>query len=1576
MNPDQGLSRSNSSFRRSSASKIDQLYEISYISDESKVPITSLPLVNPYSVFKKPQNSLSKKVKQLVGSVSNPVVKEFVQTSKFDSHQLPATTSEHLVPLTLPSDLPRICVSQGYTHIHFGAIRLALTFHGRKGLPAFSRIALVDTRFVEYQHACIGTIQTTLNAGTVFVTFYPNFNMPLNDPSLLTALKAQIQIGGTPQVNTFQATFHYQMAYRVQNHSLDIMVPGSQDNSGDALLIDIDSNATPTCTYVPKQLSREELTKLLPEKWITNYEQIHQAPVQTTTTPDFVRHQDGQVEVRFARQDRREIFSTISMLQPAEEPHFPFDVCDCQECLDEAYELEYKEETKRKKEKGSQNALKKRYEAGDPNVGLLGEPSRKFDYYVLYGDSKPKPKQTQPSRPRHPPTQVDECCMLGTTPPFPSSPGYQVEFPPLTSFEDTQQKTKHSWKIKNPTTVGATGVPESITAAEATLNWQSENAVAQNKALNAILAHQNNITKAHENLTSRVQELEGIIYEVRAKILELHHELLQLVQNSSGPQLPQGLQQKEAEMKFLKAQLADLERQHKQQRVSTYADDPWRLPTTPFVRTSFDPQPLPTSSFLHSSPSLNLWAKEQAKIKARKASSTRSTSSESTSKAVSSGRGKEPSGSKYDISDNVMMMTSTKAPEKLPNRENGISSFLQALTKTSEENVPMVAPVIAPLTRDDESSVSEESSTPQSYEEVPPTDEFEHLFMNEDTTERVYVSDIDDEASQTSPQTTERAPPNTDSKQQFTFDDVLPAKWRDRSIEMLTWCTAELQYYSIDMVIKRFLARCQGRLRDWYVSLGEYRQTNILNSKTPEEFINNIYYEFIGNPVDHTIRAREEFLKMNCCSFRPKDLEKHYNRMSERFYCLQGIDDVNLKQVFLNSFPESLANEAYRALEAKSMTVAQASLGGLYQLIKNALTKLCNQKQFLVEFEKTGRRLGSACNDKHLKIKCKDDSSCSCSKPHKKSRFVSFKKSGDYYSRSGKHNSQRRWKFLNKKSKRGRNTNRCYVCNKEGHFAKDCKNTRKTQALLEAINKVEPVDVSDIESLYSLDDEPGKRMICTISYSSCEESETSETSESEEEPLQIYMMEEGPQEDHGDPCGQSLTAAMFQKIQKSQNKQYPSLKDHVEDSLSEQFKENIPVADKGISQKSKDEESGPREEIMSGHKGSLLRKKGKTTKEVIWVKKETGKPSGRERRGANHTKPATGSKQKMQPRSSSSQEIPSLQESCTAVQEDKEKILKDSLPDDVAYLKASKFKNSHNPNTSIPKEIVMDPLIKKLQKEEVPEEIIEVVNKHAITDESLLNYKNLLTLTFKTQGPLMDGDKFFPDYPFLNVFRLKNMHRLSKEGLAFLWYLTESFAIAMAFNSNKLLAYLLDYQLGCLSGEKENFAKFLEWFLPIHVWDQLMRDSPKKHCMILFHKPSHFKKKSYGLNPGEPPRFKWDMNPAGWYDINPAGYYYKINYQDAWMETRINLAKTNQIKTEDLPPEILNGEYPWKEEDPQTVEWEKTVIEYFNNIRAFTHPPMIVQPTDPVPDPAKDNKPFNNDTLPFTIEIRDSARPN
>ena len=47
----------------------------------------------------------------------------------------------------------------------------------------------------------------------------------------------------------------------------------------------------------------------------------------------------------------------------------------------------------KKKKKSSQQMLKERYEAGDPTVGLLGEHSGKFDYYVQYS----KPPEPDPA---------------------------------------------------------------------------------------------------------------------------------------------------------------------------------------------------------------------------------------------------------------------------------------------------------------------------------------------------------------------------------------------------------------------------------------------------------------------------------------------------------------------------------------------------------------------------------------------------------------------------------------------------------------------------------------------------------------------------------------------------------------------------------------------------------------------------------------------------------------------------------------------------------------------------------------------------------------------------------------------------------------------------------------------------------------------------------------------------------------------------------------------------------------------------------------------------------------------------
>ncbi|KAL4563654.1 hypothetical protein LXL04_027699 [Taraxacum kok-saghyz] len=193
------------------------------------------------------------------------------------------------------------------------------------------------------------------------------------------------------------------------------------------------------------------------------------------------------------------------------------------------------------------------------------------------------------------------------------------------------------------------------------------------------------------------------------------------------------------------------------------------------------------------------------------------------------------------------------------------------------------------------------------------------------------------------------------------------------------------------------------------IHLGEYRQLTIQECETPEAFMSLIQIEFVGNPTEHTIQAREEFLKMKCCSFQKTDLETHYNRMSQRFYCLQGIDDVNLKGVFLNSFPKSLANEVKTFLDDRNVMIAK----------------------------------------QHWQRNPRD---------------------------------KKKWKFVRKKQTRGRTSDCCFNCQKKGHFARDCPDKKKSESLIQALNQIEPVEISDIESLYSLDDEPTDDAILSLPY--------------------------------------------------------------------------------------------------------------------------------------------------------------------------------------------------------------------------------------------------------------------------------------------------------------------------------------------------------------------------------------------------------------------------------------------------------------------------------------------------------------
>ena len=183
--------------------------------------------------------------------------------------------------------------------LYLGGVHSILTLHRRKGLPVTARLALLDTRFKEYQHAVIGTAPTTLHAVSVLLTFYPKFNLSLDDPNLPTTLKVQIQIQGAEQiVSSKMATLHHQLVYRLQNHALDLPTP---QTTSDALMILVDSSESiHSIVQIPRHIQKQELLKLMPLDWLSNYENFHKnSQLVQTTDAHFKKIADGTVKLTF-----------------------------------------------------------------------------------------------------------------------------------------------------------------------------------------------------------------------------------------------------------------------------------------------------------------------------------------------------------------------------------------------------------------------------------------------------------------------------------------------------------------------------------------------------------------------------------------------------------------------------------------------------------------------------------------------------------------------------------------------------------------------------------------------------------------------------------------------------------------------------------------------------------------------------------------------------------------------------------------------------------------------------------------------------------------------------------------------------------------------------------------------------------------------------------------------------------------------------------------------------------------------------------------------------------------------------
>ncbi|KAH9686084.1 hypothetical protein KPL70_014217 [Citrus sinensis] len=276
----------------------------------------------------------------------------------------------------------------------------------------------------------------------------------------------------------------------------------------------------------------------------------------------------------------------------------------------------------------------------------------------------------------------------------------------------------------------------------------------------------------------------------------------------------------------------------------------------------------------------------------------------------------------------------------------------------------------------------------------------------------------------------------------FTFDDLPSHKWRDCLNEMSAWIDLQMLRpgATTQPVLREFATRFTGVLRDWFDSLGRYRQLQFIDLPEVSSALAVLHDQFLGDPSAVFEAARRDYLNMKCCFLNAKDLDFHYKRMSLMFYKLNGFNEPTLKHVFLASLPDELQLDIQRQLTASNLSLDNISLGKIFQLAKTCLDKLCEQKQFFKELLKDKKPFRSACKKPYLQIKCKKKKDCDCS-PKKKRHFKKFK-NPEFSSRP------RRSRFFRKKSSSSRDfkrqkSSRCFICKRKGYYAKDCPNKRE-----------------------------------------------------------------------------------------------------------------------------------------------------------------------------------------------------------------------------------------------------------------------------------------------------------------------------------------------------------------------------------------------------------------------------------------------------------------------------------------------------------------------------------------------------
>ncbi|XP_052291791.1 uncharacterized protein LOC127900650 [Citrus sinensis] len=260
-----------------------------------------------------------------------------------------------------------------------------------------------------------------------------------------------------------------------------------------------ESDQIPTIIQIPRQIPRHELIKLMPLEWISNYEQFHNntAPIQTSESM-FERCQDG-----ITAQEDLPITGFNSdgyPVYPAKQNgHFLWDVpgsgmCDpnCP-CWDDWEEDDDYATTRKKKPKKKKSPVSCHH--CDPKPPQGPPPPKELKWIAKHCKSEtpsPIPLSTPPLT----------CMMFSST-----SSDYSSSFPPLEIHTDSQQNVVSKPFVPSPIT--SSGHLEPPKPFELVLNWQTQNARAQNDTLLTINSKVEKISLRTEQLETKVDSISG-----------------------------------------------------------------------------------------------------------------------------------------------------------------------------------------------------------------------------------------------------------------------------------------------------------------------------------------------------------------------------------------------------------------------------------------------------------------------------------------------------------------------------------------------------------------------------------------------------------------------------------------------------------------------------------------------------------------------------------------------------------------------------------------------------------------------------------------------------------------------------------------------------------------------------------------------------------------------------------------------------------------------------------------------------------------------------------------------------------